>query len=269
MISPIRRIAGLKRRVLIAWSKIRSEMVLAEFLGCHLFVRANEDVGKSILAGDFEIDDIRYFEKHIQANDVVLDIGANIGAYCITSGKHYVGARIFAFEPIPMNAQLIRASILLNGISNVQVIQKCVADYCGKTEFSISTDSAYSSMMDTMRRPEQQVIQAEVIRLDDFCAENQIEQIGLIKVDVEGAEERVINGAKELLTGAKPPRLIMMELYDNNLKIFGSSISKVIEKMASYGYSPYVLVNKTKVTFEDKHHNEYYNVFFEKVGSIR
>ena len=267
-INPIKQIAGLKRKLNIARKIISSDIVLSNFLECDLFVRVNEDVGKSILLGEFEIDDIKYFEKDISPNDVILDIGANIGVYCVTAGKRNADARIFAFEPIPINAQLIRATLLLNHIENVQIIQKCVSDSSKGVMFSVSTDSAFSSMINTRRKTEREAIKCRAVKLDDFCVEHGISQIDLIKIDVEGGEEAVIRGGGKIFGNSSvAPRLVLMELYDQNLKVFGSSIEKVLELMSNYGYTAVTLIKGTKVVFEKKYYNVHYNVFFEKPRS--
>ena len=264
-INPIKQIAGLKRKLNIARKIMSSGIVLANYLECDLFVRVSEEVGKSILAGEFEIDDIKYFEKNISHNDVILDIGANVGVYCVTSGKRNADARIIAFEPIPINAQLIRASLLLNHIENVQVIQKCVSDSTREVLFSVSIDSAYSSMIDTRRKPEREAIKCQAVKLEDFCVKHGINQIDLIKIDVEGAEELVIRGGEKIFGNSSvAPRLVLMELYDQNLKVFGSSIEKVLEMMGNYGYTAFTLIKGTKVVFKKKYYNKHYNVFFEK-----
>lgn len=266
-ISPFRLLSKLKNYLIIKIRKMASKIVQAKFMGCELLVNASEDVGKSILVGKFELKDIEYFLKSIKRNDVVVDIGANLGVYSIVSGRNWPDARIFAFEPVPINASLLRASLLLNRIGNVHVIQKCVSNIAGEVAFSVSSDSAYSSMRDTRRRREVECIKCEAIRLDEFCDMQGVDKVDVVKIDVEGAEELVILGAGNLFSDPLiSPRLILIELYDENLVPFNTSIEKILPIMLGYRYTPFVLVDGRKTQFQKEHYNKYYNVFFEKLN---
>lgn len=233
------------------------------FLGCDLLVRAHEDVGRSIILGDFESDDLRHFASLLNDADVVFDIGANVGAYCMPISRLRPGARVYAFEPIPLNAALLRASVLANSASNVEVVESCVSDASGSVIFSVATDSAYSSMVDTRRKPEQMRIACEAVTLDDFCARRALKGPDVVKVDVEGAELKVLEGASALFSAReRRPRVVMLELYDQNLRPFGASVPDVVALMQRWNYEAYVLVDNGPTAFRPEHHNVHYNVFF-------
>lgn len=84
-----------------------------------------------------------------------------------------------------------------------------------------------------------------------------------LKVDVEGAEFKVLTGASGLLSDAKRrPRLVMLELHDLMLQRQGSSIDQVVQQMAAYGYAPFVWENQQRVPFRREHYMKYFNVFF-------
>jgi FkbM family methyltransferase len=211
--------------------------------------------------GQFEIDDLQHFLSAIKQSDVVFDIGANVGAYCVPSGLACPGASIHAFEPIELNASLIQVSLHLNHLKNVQVVRKCVSDRGGRVSFSLAEDSAYSSMIDTGRKAELERFECDAVSLDEYSADHIHPNV--MKIDVEGAELKVLDGARQLLSDpVRRPRLILIELYDQNLAPFGASIDKVTTRMADHGYRAYVLINGRQTPFEQKHHNSIYNVFF-------
>jgi FkbM family methyltransferase len=240
-------------------------IVQTRFFGCDLLVRAHEDVGRNIVLGDFEKQDLQHFLSAARDGDVVFDAGANVGAYCVPVARQCRQARVIAFEPIPLNAALLRASALLNGLDNLEVVQACVSNTTGDIEFSVSEDSAYSSIIDTGRKSEAARLRCRAVTLDAHCAAMGIASPDLIKVDVEGAELCVLRGASRAFADSKSgPRLVMVELYDQNLQAFGTSIGEVVDLMTSRGYRPYVLVEGQRVPFLAEHHNQHYNVFFEK-----
>lgn len=212
--------------------------------------------------GEFETEDLKHFLAAVRDGDTVLDIGANVGAYCVTTGRSRPSARVHAFEPIELNASLIQVSLHLNRVDNVRVVRKCVSDQPGRVAFSLAADSAYSSMIDTGRKAEVQRFECEAVTLGDYCREAGGIAPEVLKVDVEGAELRVLHGAASLFDGARRPRLVLIELYNQNLQAFGNSIVEVCAWMNARGYRAYVLVDGTPVAFAAEHHDQLYNVFF-------
>jgi FkbM family methyltransferase len=250
-----------------AYRRIRrgKPIVQTQFLDCDLLVRAHEEVGRNIVVGDFEFDDLRHFIGNVRDSDLIFDIGANVGAYCVPIGRRFPGARIVAFEPIPLNAALIEVSLLANRIANVDVVRACVTDTPGSVEFSVSEDSAYSSIVPTHRKPEAARIVCRSVSLDAFMRERDLPAPDVVKIDVEGAELQVLQGAQAMFgSGEKRPRLAMIELFDKNLQAFGTSIAQVVAWMVRHGYRPYVLVEGRRLPFEEQHHNVHYNVFFDR-----
>jgi FkbM family methyltransferase len=251
------------RRLTARRLRLGSPFVQTSFMDCAMLVRAHEDVGRSMALGEFETDDLQHFIASVGHNDVVFDVGANIGAYCVPVGRSRPGATVHAFEPIELNASLIHVSLHMNGMHNVQVVRKCVSDRTGLVNFSLAEDSAYSSMMDTGRKAEVRRFECEAVSLDDYCSENAGFRPHIMKIDVEGAELKVLDGARQLLSDANlRPKLLLIELYDQNLAPFGTSIDAVTARMASHGYHAYVLVRRRPVPFAREHHNAIYNVFF-------
>jgi FkbM family methyltransferase len=212
--------------------------------------------------GEFETDDLRHFLAAVRPNDVVFDIGANVGAYCIPVAKMFPDTKVFAFEPNELNAALIRVSQLVNKLPGLSIVSKCVSDRSGVVEFSLAEDSAYSSMIDTRRKREVARAQIPATSLDDFCATASCPPPNIMKIDVEGAELKVLHGAQQLFAGTARPRLVLMELYDENLSAFGASIDDVALRMSAWGYAAHVLIDGVPVLFSPKHHNVHYNVFF-------
>ena len=239
-------------------------IVQIDFLGCQMLIRSKEDVGRSMALKEFETEDLQHFIGAIRDRDLVFDIGANVGAYCVPIARTFPEAKIYAFEPIELNAALIQVSLLVNRLRGVQVVRQCVSNESGVVEFSLAEDSAYSSMVDTGRKSEVEKFQCTAISVDDFCVQEQCGTPDILKIDVEGAELKVLQGATRLFSYAdKRPRLVLMELYDQNLNVFGVSIADVTTMMSGWGYRPYVLIDGVRVPFIAQHYNLHYNVFFE------
>lgn len=251
-----------QRRLAQRRVRLGPNIVQTDFFGCKIMVRPHEDVGRAMVFDEFETTDLRHFMNAIRGDDVVLDIGGNVGAYCLPIAKTHPTAMVVAFEPIPLNAALMNTSRLLNRLTNLEVIQKCVSDSSGRVEFSLAEDSAYSSMIDTHRKAEVEKFSCECVSLDDYCR-GRDRMPDIVKIDVEGAEQKVLQGARSIFAGPHKPRLALIELYDKNLIVFGATIAEVVRTMVDWGYRAYVLVNGRKETFVPAHYNVHYNVFFE------
>ena len=76
-------------------------------------------------------------------------------------------------------------------------------------------------------------------------------------------------GAKEIFKHPDlRPKLLMLELYDLNLKQFKTTVKEIIEIMSMYGYSAYILRDHALKSFDyDLHANKIYNVFFKSIST--
>ena len=129
---------------------------------------------------------------------VVFDIGAHVGFYTLLSSV-LVGTvgKVFAFEPVPRNLHYLYEHLRLNHVTNVTVVEAAVADACGTTLFDESTNSAtgHLSMQGTLF--------VRVVSLDAVVP-REIPIPDFVKIDVEGAEWLVLNGARQTLSENRP-----------------------------------------------------------------
>jgi len=230
-----------------------------------LLVLANEDVGRAIYFGkSYEPVETKYLRKMISSDALCVDVGANVGYFTMLMAQTARGGRVHAFEPIALNAALLRTSMELNGFTNIRINQCAVGDSVGVISFSQSSDSAYSSIHDTQRKPLERTLTVPVTTLDDYLERETVKRVDILKVDVEGAEGLVVAGASRLLSDeTRRPQVIMLELFDPNLRAFGSSVKTVTEKMETFGYKPFVVNEEGEmVAFSDELKARYCNVLF-------
>jgi FkbM family methyltransferase len=239
-------------------------------MDCQILVRANEDVGVMILAGNFEKTDLTYILSQLKDGDVFFDVGANVGLFSLAVAKGNKAINVHAFEPIPLNATLFEASLYLNGIDSVKINRTCVGNRQGEVEFSLAVDSAYSSIYDTGRKSESRKINVPITTLDDYFESNGLKRVDIIKIDVEGAERLVLDGATKIFNNPiLKPRLVLMELFDLNFTLFNTSINDIVKLMREYGYDGFVFEKCNKTNFEERHYNKIYNAFFECNNVLR
>jgi FkbM family methyltransferase len=146
-----------------------------------------------ILNGTYEREQTALFEQMLRPGDTVLDVGANVGYYTLLAavlvGEH---GRVHAFEPEPRNAGFLRRHAAINRCRNVTVQQAAVSDRAGTARFDFGSGSGTGHLADAG------AIEVRTLRLDDYCAEHGLAPTA-IKIDVEGAEMSVLQGARETL----------------------------------------------------------------------
>lgn len=232
-----------------------------------MLVRADHELGRQVYClGVFEKEESAFIRQEIKESDVCFDVGANVGYHSLLLAVTAKRGFVHSFEPVPSNYHLLSANVLLNGLGNVAVNNCAVGSAQEEADFFITRDAAFSSFVDTGRMPVVERVRVPVVTLDQYCQQRGIERIDFLKVDVEGAEEKVINGAKQLL-GNKDlkPRLIMLELNDPMLRKHGSSIDRLLTQMRFFGYSPFVCHRARRVPFSKEHYGRFENVFFEPI----
>ncbi len=161
--------------------------------------------------------DFRSFFLNIQEWKIFLDIGSHIGKWSILLGnKKNIDA--YCFEPNPTTYKYLQGNIQLNHLENkITSLNYWVAEKSGEMEFYIHPQSAMSSLVkhreDRSTRSED-TIHVKIIDIDTFIKENNIniQDIDLIKIDVEGYESNVIDGMKNLLKNCSKDLKIICEI---------------------------------------------------------
>jgi FkbM family methyltransferase len=151
---------------------------------------------------------VQWLEQHVQSGDVVYDIGANVGTFTLIAAIAR-GARVVAFEPGYANFARLCENIFLNGCSDrVVPVPLPLSDANGLVRFvyrSVEPGQSRHRMdvqpeKDGRRPADRHADQAMcAIRLDDARAHFTLPPPSHIKLDVDGAELRVLRGAIDTL----------------------------------------------------------------------
>jgi FkbM family methyltransferase len=149
--------------------------------------------------GSYENEKRKLFEQVIGKESVVFDIGANVGFYtllaaAITAPK----GKVVAFEPLPRNLALLRRHLALNKISNVIIFEAAVTDRSGTALFVADSDPSMAKIATSGK------LKVKAVALDDLVSSGVVPAPTHLKIDVEGAEARVLLGAEQLLRTHQP-----------------------------------------------------------------
>ena len=144
----------------------------------------------------------------------VFDIGANTGTFAFMAKATQPNACVYAFEPITRIANFISKNVEISNL-NIEVIRAAVADESGTLPiFDPGGANAYSASLEENFLPgKKQSYDVPVITIDDFCTKRSCDPIA-IKIDVEGAEGRVLLGARQVLRRRKA--IILCEWLGNS-----------------------------------------------------
>ncbi|MBT3071910.1 FkbM family methyltransferase [Rhodomicrobium sp. Az07] len=165
---------------------------------------------------------------------VFLDIGANIGSYALNVAKLAPHSTVHAFEPNPIAIDYLERNIALNGVSNVRVHKFGLSREVAS--FPLYNDSLSQASIHK-KGGTGRFLEISVKPLDLVAEEEGIDRVDLIKIDVEGHESAVLDGA--LRTFEKNKRLVVIMEIDRNADLVGTR-EQLFERMLNMGFSAYL-----------------------------
>jgi FkbM family methyltransferase len=173
--------------------------------------------------GSYEMGKTALFAASVPAGGVVYDLGANVGYYTLIS-SFAVGAagRVFAFEPLPRNADFLRRHLKLNRIEKATVIEAAVAERSGTIRFEPDSSTSRG------RIGGQGTLEVRAVAVDEWMEQEDAPAPDLLKIDIEGAEALALRGAQRILTRRRPP--IFLSTHSGNVH------RECLELLASFGY---------------------------------
>ncbi|MBA2671086.1 MAG: FkbM family methyltransferase [Gemmatimonadetes bacterium] len=163
----------------------------------------------------------------IGPGDVVVDVGANIGALTLTASV-MVGSsgKVYAFEPHPLTFGYLRGNLEMNGVSNVVCQNVCLGESEGIVTFSSNSSDDQNSVSD-----DEGGVSVVLKRLDDVV--DDARRIAVLKVDVEGYEMAVFRGASSVLRRSE---CVLYESWEGLAQKYGHSTSEINEYLRSFGF---------------------------------
>ena len=150
-------------------------------------------------------------QKLLKPGDMYVDVGANIGMHTLAAARAMQGVgRIIAFEPFGRTKEMLEKTIWLNGFSRIaEIHEAAVSNVGGQRKLYISSASALNSLLplEDTQRISVPSVDVCVVRLDGVIPPGN--RIDLIKIDAEGAELEVLEGAEPFITGNPDIALIV------------------------------------------------------------
>jgi FkbM family methyltransferase len=213
-------------------SKVKHKwVVVRDGIRYQLDVRKTIDFG--IFSGGWERTTIRFIKNNLKPQHVVIEVGANIGAHTLLMAKMVgPGGFVYAFEPTEFALLKLRKNLSLNpALNNVKVVDCLVSNSSETAAAKVIINSDWS--LDGVQRPEV-LINKKIVTIDEFVHENKIARLDFLKVDVDGYDLKVLQGAKDTINSFKP--IIFCELCEYVLNQRGDSVNGIFEYLFGMGY---------------------------------
>jgi FkbM family methyltransferase len=156
-----------------------------------------------------EYHELTFLRRHLRAGEIVIDVGANVGHISLLLSDIVGPSGIFAFEPTPISFGRLRENWELNSWPIENVKHMAVGARSG-TVFVPNVDRPLTTNTISNTSAKAASVEIPLVRLDDLRDLWHGQPIGLLKVDVEGYEQHVFRGARELLRIDRP-RFVMFE----------------------------------------------------------
>ncbi|MBA3485982.1 MAG: FkbM family methyltransferase [Lysobacter sp.] len=215
-------------------SRLVSGSVVYEWLGgARFIVRAGETgLTGNIYSGLQEFTDMAFLLHVLRSGDLFVDVGANVGSYTLLACAS-VGANGLCVEPIPSTYARLVDNIRLNHLElAVTCLNIGVGSKAGVVRFSSGMDVGNRALVTGESRADVVEVQIETL---DVLLKGKVPT--LIKIDVEGYETAVLDGADETLRN-QSLKAVIVEVNGSGAK-FGFDESRIFEKMSDNGFCAY------------------------------
>jgi FkbM family methyltransferase len=181
----------------------------------------------------WEVQSLSAWMKLVEKSKCIIDVGSAEGMYALVSKAMNPTATVFAFEPLPTNFEQLKQNVELSGFA-IECLQYALSDENGSATIYLPTGSTNTNEASLVERQSGDCgIEVEARTLSWVAEQYRLPPIDLIKIDVEGAEPKVLNGMGDILARDRPAILI-----ESLSAECGIEIEKILKKVAP-GYLYY------------------------------
>ncbi|MBU2540156.1 FkbM family methyltransferase [Patescibacteria group bacterium] len=222
---------------------------------------------KEFYFGTYEAKLIRIIKTFLKEGDTFIDIGANIG-YITAVATGCVGKTgvVHSFEPVPEYFQRIKKIAEINKDYKIIVNPFAMGDENGKIKIYISAEDIGSNTVIPRKDDVKQILEVPIRRLDDYIIENKVDNLKMIKIDVESYELPVLKGLEKYFLEHRDDNfhsLILCEIHPHE----GNNLKNILEYMSKFSYHPFNIIKaKERLTMKKIGKEPLINVIFKFCG---
>jgi FkbM family methyltransferase len=181
----------------------------------------------------YEADKFAALRARLRPGNVFVDVGANKGDFSLLAAR-LMGdnGRVIAVEPEASNADWIERSAARNGYRSIDVARVALAESSGEATLFLGEKSGWHSLLSTEGVSTTGEITVPTQTLDEMLAARGIDQVDVIKIDVEGAEEKVFAGASHTFAG-KHPMTVLLDVHPRR----GVDPLRIAQQLRDWGFT--------------------------------
>ena len=210
--------------------------------GLKIFVHPDDSIEWGMFSkSEYEKEVSACFSNILCNGATVFDIGAHVGYYTVLASRLVSSAgSVHCFEPMPHLFERLEANVSLNFHENVIMNNKALSSEEGVLSlYPANTNNSGNSSIIQRTDTDTVPLKVDATTIDAYVTKNYIEQIDLIKIDVEGAELYVLQGGIQTLQKYRPD--VICEVFPELLYKAGSSVEQLRELFEGLGYQGYII----------------------------
>ena len=182
--------------------------------------------------------------SELEPDDVVYDIGANVGMYTCFFSECLQPNQVVAFEPHPSNLASLRSNLELNNTDAI-VIERALSNTNGTAELKVASQERGEGKHSLAIDSDEETITVELAAGDQLIESGEIPAPTVLKIDVEGAEYQVLQGLEQTLQ-SDLCRLIYVEVHPKHLNCYDTSPKDVEKLLKGPNYNVNPLQNQNR-----------------------
>jgi len=214
--------------------------------------------------GNPEVNVSLLVERLLQEGMTVVDVGANHGLFSMEAA-HFVGStgRVYAFEPTPELYAHLRKHLEVNHLKNVYLLEKAVGSFDGNAKLRVHHECTGLNSLASQDLVWQgsiliadQVINVPICKLDTVVHSKNISHIDILKIDVEGFELEVLQGARLILVN-QLVKYIILEIAECHQQNSGLKIDSLLTFLDELEYSIHLITPEGEIGEQVKNRQFY------------
>lgn len=225
------------------YSSIKEEKLIKTPMGPWIYVNYWDHVEREIANGAYERRYMDIFCSKVKEGDVVVDVGAYVGIFSLLAAER-VGSTgcVYAFEPVSRNYERLMRNLKLNQAENVKAYNFGLSDKNETLHFNVPREnpaeatlyeSAVSEISKSIKM-QKDVVESSLKPFDQFYMEEGLNKVDIVKIDVEGAELKVLKGMENILKSND--LMLFIEIFPPLIEHIGGSVGELITLLANCGF---------------------------------
>ena len=174
-----------------------------------------------------------FIQQFLHQDDVIFDIGANIGYITLLAATSAEAGKVYSFEPLPKTFERLAQNVGFNPhLDNITILNRAVSDENGHVILNSFENLHHGhSSISKLDRNDHVEYRVASTTIDNFVDEMNLQRLDFMKIDVEGAERLVFAGAKNTLANLEPT--VLIEMNEETANANGFQCHELLEFLSS------------------------------------